>query len=242
MNFKILFTFMAMIAGAIASVSGFGIGSILTPLLAVQTGTKIAVAAVSIPHIMGTALRLWISRQHVDRRVLWSFGVTSALGALGGALIHARSSSHLLTYALAALLIFAGGMGLSGLAKRIRFGRRGAWAAGAVSGALGGMVGNQGGIRAAAMLGFDVRKEAFVATATAIALLVDFVRMPVYAVTDAGPVFRIWPLVALGTVGVLIGTIAGARVLHKIPESIFRQIVSAVVLALGIGLLFFPPN
>lgn len=92
------------------------------------------------------------------------------------------------------------------------------------------------------MLGFDVRKEAFVATATAIALLVDFVRMPVYAVTDAGPVFRIWPLVALGTVGVLIGTIAGARVLHKIPESIFRQIVSAVVLALGIGLLFFPPN
>jgi uncharacterized membrane protein YfcA len=242
MSFTIFFTFVAMIAGAIASVSGFGIGSILTPLLAVHTGTKIAVAAVSIPHIAGTALRLWITRQHVDRRVLWSFGVTSALGGLAGALIHARSSSHLLTYALAALLIFAGIMGLTGFASRLRFGRRAAWIAGAVSGALGGMVGNQGGIRAAAMLGFDVRKEAFVATATAIALLVDCARMPVYAVADRGPVFQIWPLVALGTVGVLIGTVVGARVLHKIPESIFRRIVSAVVFALGISLLIFPQN
>jgi len=242
MNFKILFTFIAIIAGGIASVSGFGIGSILTPLLAVQTGTKIAVAAVSIPHIAGTALRLWITRQHVDRHVLWTFGVTSVLGALAGALIHAGSSSHLLTYALAALLIFAGGMGMTGLSKRLRFGRRGAWIAGAVSGVLGGMVGNQGGIRSAAMLGFDVRKEAFVATATAIALLVDFARMPVYAIADRGPVLQIWPLLALGTIGVLIGTVVGARVLHKIPESIFRRIVSAVILALGISLLLFPQS
>jgi hypothetical protein len=31
--------------------------------------------------------------------------------------------------------------------------------AGAVSGALGGLVGNQGGIRTAAMLGYEVPKE-----------------------------------------------------------------------------------
>lgn len=35
---------VAMLAGAIASVSGFGIGSLLTPLLAVRVGTKLAVA------------------------------------------------------------------------------------------------------------------------------------------------------------------------------------------------------
>ncbi|MGH9702374.1 MAG: sulfite exporter TauE/SafE family protein [Candidatus Acidiferrales bacterium] len=240
MSFTIIFTFVAFIAGAIASVAGFGIGSLLTPLLAVHTGTKIAVAAVSIPHIAGTALRLWLTRQHVDRHVLWSFGITSALGGLAGALIHVGSSSHLLTYALAALLLFAGFMGVTGLSNRLRFGRRGAWIAGAVSGVLGGMVGNQGGIRSAAMLGFDVRKEAFVATATAIALLVDFARMPVYAVADAGTVFQIWRLVALGTAGVLIGTIFGAQVLHKIPEKLFRRIVSVVVLAMGISLLLFP--
>jgi uncharacterized membrane protein YfcA len=37
------------LAGAIAAVAGFGIGSLLTPLLALATGTTVAVAAVSIP-------------------------------------------------------------------------------------------------------------------------------------------------------------------------------------------------
>ena len=31
----------------------------------------------SIPHAIGTGLRLWMMREHVDRRVLFSFGVTS---------------------------------------------------------------------------------------------------------------------------------------------------------------------
>lgn len=50
--FELLLALAAVAAGAIASVAGF-IGSVLTPLLATQVGTKAAVAAVSIPHIMG---------------------------------------------------------------------------------------------------------------------------------------------------------------------------------------------
>lgn len=39
----------AIVAGAIAALAGFGIGSVLTPLLALSVGTKEAVVAVSIP-------------------------------------------------------------------------------------------------------------------------------------------------------------------------------------------------
>lgn len=48
--FNVLVVVAAMVAGAIASVTGFGIGSLLTPILGFHVGTKIAVAAVSIPH------------------------------------------------------------------------------------------------------------------------------------------------------------------------------------------------
>jgi hypothetical protein len=41
-------------------------------------------------------------------------------------------------------------------------------------------VSNQGGIRSAAMLGFDIPKQALMAMATAVALMVDGARMPVY--------------------------------------------------------------
>ena len=72
----------SFVAGSVASVAGFGIGSLLTPLLATRTGLKLAVAGGSIPHFAAAALRLWLMREHVDRRVLLSFGLMSAAGGL----------------------------------------------------------------------------------------------------------------------------------------------------------------
>jgi uncharacterized membrane protein YfcA len=233
-GFELIVAGAAFLAGAIASVAGFGIGSILTPLLATQLGTKLAVAAVSIPHLTGTLLRFWMLRDKVDRRVLLTFGVTSAAGGLAGALLHSVITTRALTYILAALLIFTGAVNLAG--KQIRFGHRMAWVAGAVSGLLGGLVGNQGGIRAGAMLGFDVPKEAFVATATAIGLVVDGVRMPVYLASEGAELLKVAPLIAIATVGVVAGTLLGKPLLGRIPDRTFRTIIAVLLIALGVTL------
>lgn len=230
----------AFLAGAIASISGFGIGSILTPLLALGLGTKLAVAVVSIPHFIGTALRFWLIRHAVDRRVLWSFGVTSAIGGLMGALLHVWLRSAILSYILAALLVFAGLKELTGIGRNLRFGRRTAWVAGALSGIFGGMVGNQGGIRSAALLGFHVPRDAFVATATAIALLVDVFRMPVYAATQFPQIVSAWRPMAIATVGVVLGTLVGKKLLARIPEQAFRITVAVIILALGVWMFVHP--
>jgi uncharacterized membrane protein YfcA len=235
-----LLTFAGILAGAIAAISGFGIGSILTPLLALWIGTKLAVAVVSIPHFIGTALRFVVIRQHVDRRVLWSFGITSAAGGLVGALLHIWLRSAVLGYVLGALLVFAGITGLAGLAARMRFGRRAAWVAGALSGMFGGLVGNQGGIRSAALLGFGLQRDAFVATATAIALLVDACRMPVYAALQYHQILSQWPLAAIATIGVVVGTLSGKWMLQRIPQNVFRMIVASIILVLGIWMLIHP--
>jgi len=236
----LLLTIAGIVAGAIAAISGFGIGSILTPLLASWIGTKLAVALVSIPHLIGTSLRFVVIRQHVDRQVLWSFGLTSAAGGLTGALLHIWLRSVVLSYLLGALLVFAGMMGLTGLASRMRFGRRTAWVAGALSGLFGGMVGNQGGIRSAALLGFKLQPTAFVATATAIALLIDACRMPVYAALQWHAIAAQWRLAGIASVGVVIGTLSGKWMLQRIPPNVFRATVSAIILALGIWMLLHP--
>lgn len=235
--FDLLAFAVALIAGSIASVAGFGIGSILTPFLGLQIGVKLAVAAVSIPHVIGTAIRFWTLRHKLDRHVLGTFGLMSAIGGLAGALLHVYASSPALRIVFACILIFAGLGGVTGFTDRIRFGRVGAWAAGGVSGLLGGLIGNQGGIRAAAMLALDVRKEVFVATATAIALIVDGVRMPIYLVHEGRAIANVWPLIAITTLGVIAGTLIGRRVLGRIPEQRFRRIVAGVILALGVSML-----
>jgi uncharacterized protein len=222
-----------MVAGGVAAVAGFGIGSLLTPTLALETGTKLAVAAISIPHLIGTAQRFFVLRRHVDRRVLWSFGITSAAGGLVGALVHTWMTSRALTIVFGVVLIIAGVSELSGWIEHVRWGRRTAWAAGAVSGALGGMVGNQGGIRTAAMLGFDVPKHAFVATATAIALFVDAARMPVYLATQWRDILEIWPLVLIASSGVIVGTFLGRHALTRLPEQTFRRAIAVLLVVLG---------
>lgn len=228
----------AVLAGTIASVAGFGIGSILTPLLALRADAKLAVAAVSIPHVVGTAVRFFLLRGHVDRRIFLWFGVTSAAGGLAGALLHAYASSRALALVFGCLLIFVGVSELTGLMRRVHFGRRAAWIAGAVSGVFGGLVGNQGGIRSASLLAFDSDPRTFVATATAVGLIVDGARMPVYLATEWDGLVRLWPIIAIATAGVAAGTLAGARILRGVPEPVFRRFVSVLLLALGLWMIF----
>jgi uncharacterized membrane protein YfcA len=233
--FTIGATIAAVVAGAIAAISGFGIGSVLTPVLATQFDVRLAIAMVSLPHLAGTVVRFLIVRAHIDREVLLGFGAASAVGGLAGAALQAIVQSAALAILFGALLIFAGVGSLTGFAQRMRFSGRGsALVGGALSGVLGGLVGNQGGIRAAALLGFDVRREAFVATATAVALIVDGARIPVYLVTQGAEIAPHWPLIALLAIAAIVGTLLGERLLRRMDEALFRRVVGVLLLVLGV--------
>ena len=102
---------------------------------------------------------------------------------------------------------------------------------------LGGLVGNQGGLRSAALLGFRLDRDTFVATATAIALFVDGARMPVYFFSHGHVFNQMWPVIGVTTVGVVVGTLFGGRVLKRIPEPAFRRVVAVLLAMLGVALL-----
>lgn len=237
MWFDVLVVAAAVAGGVVAAVTGFGIGSLLTPALAWQVDARLAVAAVSIPHVAGTAFRFWFLGGKVDRRVLWSFGVMSAGGGLAGALLQERASTPALLVLFGALLLFTAVAEWTGLARRLHFEGPFAWAAGAASGLLGGLVGNQGGIRSAALIGVDLPKHAFVATATAVALMVDAARVPVYLWYLREPIGQIGSWVALATAGVVAGTLLGTRALERISERWFRRTVALVLAILGAAML-----
>jgi hypothetical protein len=231
--FETLLTVVAFLAGAVASVVGFGIGSLLTPVLSLRLGVKLAVAAIAIPHALGTGLRLWQLKGHINRKVILTFGLASAGGGLIGALLHAFAHNPVLTMIFAVLLVFAGMAGVTGLAERMRFRGWMAWGSGGLSGVLGGLVGNQGGIRSAALLGFELSRDAFVATATMVALMVDFCRVPVYLAAQGEEMAEQWFIILLMSIGVLAGTLVGRRLLAYVPEKTFRRVVSVVILLLG---------
>lgn len=226
-----------VIAGVIAAVSGFGIGSLLTPILALQLDTRLAIAAVSVPHLVGTAYRFWTMRRSIDRTVLLEFGVPSAVGGLAGALMHGALNSRSLTIVFGFLLLFTAAAELTGWIRQVRWGRSFGWIAGSVSGFLGGLVGNQGSVRTVGLLAYDVSPTAFVATATTVALIVDGARMPVYLATQGGEIAALWPILVVATGGVVAGTAAGIRILPQLRKETFRRTVAVLLAALGVAML-----
>src|SRR5262245_39940520 len=152
---------VGVLGGALAAVAGAGIGSTLVPLLALRVDLKVAVAIATVPHLVGGVVRVIQLRGAVARDVVLRFGVVCAVASLIGALLHARAGNVVVTYFFAALLVLAGVITALGLAEHARLGWRGGWIAGAASGFFGGFAGEQGGLRAIALIGFDLHKEAF---------------------------------------------------------------------------------
>ena len=234
MIFASILALIAVVAGAVASVAGFGIGSLLTPLLAVKTGISVAVAAVAIAHVTGTALRFVFVRSFVNKKVLLSFGLASAAGGLTGALLHNTFGNNLLSVVFGCLLIFAGVSELTGLSNRIQIRGPFSWVSGALSGLFGGLVGNQGGIRSAALTGFNLGKDEFVATATGAALMVDAARIPVYLAAQGHDLLSIWYFIVIGSAGVILGTIFGRKILQRLSQLTFTRTIGVVLIGIGI--------
>jgi uncharacterized membrane protein YfcA len=175
-------------------------------------------------------------RVDVDRPTFRQFGVASAVGGLVGAALQTQLASTILTLVLGTLLVLAGTTEL--LRRRVPLPRTPFWrlTGGVLSGVFGGLVGNQGGIRAAALLGFDLPPRRLVATATASALLVDAARVPIYLFSKGPAIAAAAPLCLVACLGVTAGTFIGVPILGRIPDSAYRPLVGALLLVLGIGM------
>jgi uncharacterized membrane protein YfcA len=229
---------VAVLSGATASVVGFGIGSLLTPVFAAGLGTDVAIAAVSLPHLAAGLLRGWRLRRSVDREVLLRFGLLSAAGGLLGALASAQLTSQTLTRILGLLLLLTASAALIGWSERWKPHGPMIWLLGGLSGLFGGLVGNQGGLRAVVLSTFRLPPATFVATSTLVGVMIDLARTPVYLAGSWTELAPLWSTIGLAAGGVLAGTLIGERILLGLSPRRFRMFVSTAVGALGLWLLF----
>jgi uncharacterized membrane protein YfcA len=212
-------------------------GCLLTPILVLSFPAAVAVAMGAVPHAVATTFRLWWLRADIHRPTFKLLGIASAVGGLAGASLQPVLGSDALTVVLAVLLLAAGGSEL--LRRSVPLPTTPFWrlTGGTLSGVFGGLVGNQGGLRAAALLGFRLETRALVATATASALLVDAARVPIYLVARGAVIQSTVPLWMAGTVGVVVGTFLGVPLLGRIPPQLYRPLVGGLLVALGLSLV-----
>lgn len=233
----LLLFLVATLAGAIAAVSGFGIGSLVTPFLLLRFSAPEAVTLVALPHAWATAFRLLRLRRSIHGPTFRQFGIASAIGGLAGAVLQGQLGGFALTVVLAALLLLAGFGELRQRLLPLPDTRGWKLVGGTLSGFFGGLVGNQGGIRAAALLQYGLTPSEIVATATATALLVDMARVPIYAFTGSGLIAAQVPLILWMTLGVTTGTIIGVPLLGRLQQSSYRRLIGVLLISLALFLI-----
>lgn len=228
---------LGVLSGATAAVVGFGIGSLMTPLLLTRLNPTLAIAAVALPHLLATAVRFVQHRGAIDRGVLWRFGLPSAAGGFAGAWLQNAVAESSLFIILGALLVATAVANLTKGFGEWKPPAPVAMGLGLVSGFFGGLVGNQGGLRAAGMLAFDLPPRAYLATGTAVALLIDAGRAPVYLARAGRDLLPFALPIAVATIGCIVGTVLGERMFLGLPPDRYRRIVGAAVGVLGLWLL-----
>ena len=214
-------------------VSGFGLGTILTPVFTLIYDVKLAILLVAIVHSLNNAFKFLLFRSHVDIAIIKRFGLLSIVGAFAGASLQNHLFSEALKVFLGIVLLLLGVKEILPSKMEFSLPRRIDVLGGFLSGLLGGLVGNQGAIRSAYLLNYDVTKETFIATSTVIALTIDATRIPVYVVSQQGILSQVgWNIVPVIIIA-FAGTMIGKQFLKSITSGIFKKIVASFVMLMG---------
>jgi uncharacterized membrane protein YfcA len=109
---------------------------------------------------------------------------------------------------------------------------------GLLSGFFGGLAGMQGALRSAFLVKAGLRKEAYVASGAAIALLIDVSRLSVYSgiiVEQRGNID--YGVLGAAVLAAFAGALAGNRYLPKVTMAGIKTLVAILLFLVAIGLI-----
>ncbi|MEW6410798.1 MAG: sulfite exporter TauE/SafE family protein [Nitrospirota bacterium] len=226
--------FVAFLSAAMTLMTGFGLGTILTPVFLIFYDVKIAILIVAVVHLMNNLLKVSLFSRDISLDILKRFGGFTLIGAFIGAFLQSEMDSSGVKILLGIALIFLGLKEATEFGEKLRIPQKIDFIGGFLSGLLGGFVGNQGAIRSAYLLNYNIPKETFVATAAIIASVVDITRIPVYIYNNRDALTGNLILLLTTTASAFIGTFAGKRFLKKISLKTFKIYVAAMIVIIGI--------
>ena len=249
----LIISIVAFLAALLTFFSGFGLGTILTPVMLIFFPPEIAISLTGIVHFCNNIFKLTIIGGQFNKEVLIKFGIPAVLFAFAGSyalffisndtlfthhLFVKKTDDSYLQFIIAILLIFFALIDLIPFFKKLKFNKSILPIGGILSGFFGGLTGNQGALRSAFLIKMNLEKSVFIATTVVISFFVDLTRISVYIskIKD----FEISNYLILGLaaiVSAIAGSFIGFKSLKKITLNFIRNLVAIMILLIAFLLL-----
>jgi uncharacterized membrane protein YfcA len=244
---------VALLASLLTFYSGFGLGTLLTPVFLLFLPIDLAILSTAIVHLLNNVFKAGLMHRFLSRRVLLWFGIPAFLAAFGGAAVLGELSgldvvrnTDFMGYSLevnplkqiigSLILLFALWELLPQFSIRAKSG--GTLAVGGVlSGFLGGLSGHQGALRSAFLIKLGLSKEQFIATGIFIAILVDMGRIPTYFAYEMDKIGLNIALISTALLSAFAGALLGRKFLTKMKLIWIQLLVGGFMGVIGILLI-----
>jgi uncharacterized protein len=250
----LIIAFTAFLAASLTLFSGFGLGTLLMPVVALFFPVEVAIGITAVVHLANNLFKLGLVGGQADFQVVLRFGIPAVLAALVGAALLGwlGELQPLVEYTVAGrevaimpLKLIIGGlilgfvvMELSPAFAALSFDARLLPLGGCVSGFFGGLSGNQGAFRSMFLLKAGLTKEQFVATGVVLAVIVDLARVPIYGVAFFnGERAMDYRLMAVACLAAFAGSFLSARLMKKLTIRFIQILVSFLLVTVALGLI-----
>ncbi|OGX57665.1 MAG: hypothetical protein A2306_07605 [Omnitrophica WOR_2 bacterium RIFOXYB2_FULL_38_16] len=247
---------VALLASGLTFFSGFGLGTILMPVLALFFPVTIAIAATAIVHFANNLFKLALVGRSANRDVLIRFGVPAVVAALIGAWLLSYASvlpvitkyqfwgkAHEVTVIkliIGIIIVVFSCLELIPRIANMAIDKKYMPWGGLLSGFFGGLSGNQGALRSMFLIKAGLDKEEFISTGVVTAVMVDIARLLVYGIGIVTVQFQVvsdmkW-LILAATVSAFAGAFLGRELLKKITLRTVQAVVGVMLILLGVAL------
>ena len=235
-----LITILTIMASAVGTMTGFGTSTIMVPILLLVYPVPQTLLFVGIIHWFGNLWKLLLFRRGLQWKLVLYFGLPGIATTYLGARLMFNISSGVLSRILGGFMIaYVVFLVLKGSFK-VKQSMATSVCGGALSGFLAGIFGIGGAVRAMFLSAFNLPKEVYIATAGAIAIIVDTTRLTTYITGGAQLESMLLWTMPLFIVASFIGAQIAKRIVDRIPQKHFRPVVAVFLFLVALKLLFFP--
>ncbi len=236
----IYISLLTLLASLIGTLAGFGISTIMVPVLLLVLPLPQTLLLVGIIHWFNDIWKILLFRKGIKWKLLLAFGLPGIFTSFLGSSLSLRISREILSRALGLFLIVYVIFIVLNQTFKLSQKLSVAISGGSLTGFFAGIFGIGGEINAVALSAFNLEKAVYVVTAGAISFMIDSTRIATYIQggTRLDPVLVSGFLIFIPIS--LIGAMIGKKGVEKIPQEKFRNFVAIFIFLFGLKLVLVP--
>lgn len=235
----LLLGLLTLVASAIGAATGFGISTLMIPVMTLYLPLPLVLLFVGIIHLFGDIWKIALFKSGFDWKLILGFGLPGIAASYIGASLTFFAQELPLKRILGVFLLLYVAYLLFKPEWALPKTTSTAVTGGLFSGLFAGFFGVGGAVRGAFLTAFDLPKDIYIFTSGVIALFIDVTRISRYIV--GGTELEQHLLLALvASVPIsFLGAFLAKRFLDRLPQKFFRSFIAIFLSMVGLRLLIW---